>query len=675
MLFTNLGIIIGVYVGKRVADSLQSRKVLANKKPLSTAIASTIEPESKPLHFAKVGGASTLLITTAHYCCPVLNLIAVGALSYTSLPMFEKTRQLLRSEGRLDNQAYSSLIMIVLLGAGNYFAAALSSVIHHVSEYVIEQSRKESARLAAEVYHQAPEMIWIDEGHGVERQIPLAQLQAGDVVLVTTGEVIPVDGVISSGMALIDQQALTGEANPMEKYAGDSVMAATIILSGRIGIVAQFSGEDNCINQLNKLLHQTEEYKTQLQLKGEAWSNRIAVPVLSISALTIPFAGTASAFALLFSVPMDTVRSMLSLQTLVHMRRTNEQGAFIKDGRVLEELPRIDTILFDKTGTLTQTRPDVAAVIPCADYDEDTLLIYAAAAEQRLDHPIAQAITDKASRMQLKLPPVTDSKYDLGLGVAVIIEGHKVIVGSQRFVQQQTGADSLPEIIQDAIKKAAGHSFVVIAIDGQIQGVLELYPHLRPEIPDLIQSLKERGFKQLSIVSGDQQSPTQRLAHALEMDTVYAEVEPHEKAAIIRQLQAEGRHVCFIGDGINDAIALKQANVSICLQSASAIANEMAQIILVNDSLEGLDDLFDMATGLQKKLGDSLKFWVGFGATNVLAVPLLGFGPFQSSLFYTIAYAGGMLRASNRQLINGLKSNRETLESDKLVDNKPVEAI
>lgn len=649
MLFTNLGIIVSVYLGKQVVDRLQSRKAVKNREKLATAIVTTTEPESKSLHFAKVGGATTILISTASYCCSPLNLIAVGALSYTSLPMFEKTNELLRSEGKFDNQAYSSLIMIMLLGAGNYFAAALSSVIHHVSEHVIEQSKKESAQLAAEVYHQAPEMIWIDDGQGVERQTPLAQLQAGDVVLVTTGEVIPVDGIISTGMALIDQQALTGEANPMEKHPGDKVMAATIILSGRIGIVSRYSGEESSVNQLNKLLHQTEDYKTQLQLKGEAWSSRIAFPVLTASALMIPFTGTASAFALLFSVPMDTVRSMLSMQTLVHMRRTNEQGAFIKDGRVLEELPRIDTILFDKTGTLTQTRPDVAAIIPCADYDKGTLLLYAAAAEQRLDHPIAQAIADKARQQKLKLPPVTQSKYDLGLGVAVSINGHKVLVGSQRFIQQQTDTPSLPEIIQAAMKKAAGHSFVLIAIDNKIQGVLELYPHLRPEVPALIKSLKKRGFKQLSIVSGDQHIPTQRLADTLKMDRVYAEVQPHDKAAIIRQLQAEGRHVCFIGDGINDAIALKQANVSICLQSASVIANEMAQIIMINDSLEGVDGLFDMATDLHKKLGESLKFWVGFGATNALAVPLLGFGPFQSSLFYTVAYTAGMLRASGKE--------------------------
>lgn len=650
MLLTNLGIIAGVYLGKRVLDTLRSGNTVVSGAKRSSALHRHIGPESKSLHYAKFGGASTAIVSTAYFCCSSLNLIAVGVLSYTSLPIFQKTVRTLRTDGRLNNHGYSSLTMILLLGAGNYLAAALSSVIYHVSEYIVEQSRKDSARIITQVYQQAPETVWVTDKQRVQQQIPLTQLRAGDVVMVATGEVIPVDGVICAGMALIDQQALTGEANPVENCVGDKVKAATIILSGQISILARHSGEDTCENQLNKLLQQTQAFKSQLQLRGEAWSNRIALPVLVTSAIIIPFLGTASALALLFSVPMNTVRSMLSMHTFSHMRKTNEQGVFIKDGRVLEELPLIDTILFDKTGTLTQTHPEVAAIICCADYDQDSLLAYAAAAEQRLDHPIAQAIVDKAEQRQLRMPSVTESSYDLGLGVTVQIDGHKVQVGSQRFIQQVTNTSSLPEIIQTAMLEVIGHSFVLISIDNKIQGVLELYPHVRPEIPALIKSLKHRGFKHLAIVSGDQWLPAQHLAEELNMDAVYADVLPQDKAALIQQLQSEGHHVCFIGDGINDAIALKQANVSICLQSASMIANEMAQIIMLNDSLAPLDGLFDMANGLHKKLGNSLYFWIGFGATNALAVPLLGFGPLQSSVFYAGAYMAGLLQSSNREL-------------------------
>jgi len=647
MLFANLGIIAGVYLGKQILDKLRSRNKTVAKETHSKSKV-LLKSETNSLYYAKIGGGTTLIISAAYYYYAPLKLLSVGLLSYTALPIFQKTFQSLSNEGKLKNHGYSSLTMILLLGTGSYLAAALNSVIYHVSEHIVEKSRKDSACLTTQVYQQVPEMVWIADKQGVERQIELTQLQVGDIVMVTTGEVIPIDGFISIGRALVDQQALTGEANPMEKHQGDKVMTSTIVLSGRIGILARDSGEETCVNQLNKLLHQTEAYKTSLQLKGEEWSNQIALPVMITSALIIPFAGTASALALLFSVPMNTVRSMLSMHTLTQMQRINEKGALIKDGRVLEELPRIDTILFDKTGTLTQTQSEVATIISCGEYDQNTILSYAAAAEQRLDHPIAKAIVAKAKQQHLAFPVVTQSSYDLGLGVTVSILGHQVHVGSQRFIQQVTKSESLPEKIQHYMQKAQGHSFVLIAIDHKIQGLLELYPEVRPEIPTLIKILKQRGFKHLAIVSGDQTEPTQRLSQALNMDAFYAEVLPQDKAALIRKLQDEGHHVCFIGDGINDAMALKQANVSVCLQSASPIANEMAQIVMLNESLAPLGNLFDISTELHKKLSNSLYFWVGFGATNALAIPLLGFGPFQSSLFYTMAYSAGLLHSSDR---------------------------
>ena len=469
--------------------------------------------------------------------------------------------------------------------------------------------------------------------------------------MVSTGEVIPIDGVVHEGEAMIDQQAMTGEAILVEKHPGDRVMTATIVLNGRIFIVSEHSGEYNSLNQLNELLQQTQAYKTGLQLKGEAWADKAAFPVVAFSAIMTPFIGPARAFALLFSVPMNTVRSMLTMLTLTHMRKIHDDGILIKDGRVLEELIHIDTILFDKTGTLTQSLPEVSAVVSCGDFDPDTLLLFAAIAEQRLDHPIAQAIVCKAEESGLEIRAADDSRYDLGLGVAVTIDGHNVHVGSQRFIEQQTAADSLSPVVEGLMTDAAGHSFVLIAVDHRIEGVIELNPRLRPEVPALIQAMKQRGFRQLSIVSGDQLAPTRRLSEQLGMDRVYAAVRPHEKAEIVQRLQAEGRHVCFIGDGINDAIALKQANVSISLQSASTIAGEMAQVVMVRDTLESLDDLFATANGLHDRLGKSLKFWLGFGATNALAVPLLGFGPIQSSLYWAAAYTAGIFASSDRGLV------------------------
>lgn len=649
MLLTNLGILAGVYVSKRLFDIRQSRQM--NKKQIPALTDETVA-ESCPedsLQHAKISAASMLAVSAGHFFYPPLNLLSLGVISYNVAPILQRAFQALRTDKKVNNDSYSALVTVLLAGTGSYFAAAMHNVLYHFSNHLIGKSRQDTARLALAAYHQAPEMVWVSAGE-VEQQIPLEQVQSGDGIIVTTGGTIPVDGVIVQGEGLVDQQALTGEASPLEKNRGDSVMAATIVLSGRIVIEAAHSGSETRIHKLNELLHQTRDYKTRLQLQGEAWADRMALPLLAGSAVIAPVIGVSPALALLFSVPMNTVRSMLSVQTVAHMQGIMRQGILIKDGRVLEELPKIDTILFDKTGTLTQTHPEVTNIITCTELDADALLALAASAEQRLEHPVAQAILDKAREQALCLPEVTSSSYELGLGVTVCVDGHEIRVGSERFIRRFVDGQPLPEAIENAMQAASGHTFILIAVDGLIQGALELTPSLRPEVPGLVNALRQRGFQQLAIVSGDQQGPTQRLAETLGLDAAYAEVLPQDKAALIQRLQEQGRRVCFIGDGLNDAIAMKQANVSVCLSSASAITSEVAQMVLLDDSLEPLGQLFGRAEQLHKSLGKSLYLWIGFGAANALAVPLLAFGPFQSSLLYSAVYVAGLKLSGNSQL-------------------------
>lgn len=648
MLLINLGIMAGVYAGKRLLDSRQTRLAATPSTLPVTAIQVEDSDPAESLLQAKISGVSVLMVSASAFLAPPFALLGIGVISYTLTPILQRAFETWRTQKKITNDSYSSIVPILLVATGNNFAAAMHNVLYHFSSYLISKSREDSSQLAAAAFHQTPETVWI-AADGVEQQVPLEQVQTGDGVIASTGVTIPVDGLILEGSALVDQQALTGEANPLEKTVGDTVMAATIVLSGRIVIQAAHSGAETRISKLNTLLGQTRDYKTQLQLKGEAWANRIALPIIATSAAAIPFVGPNPAMALLFSAPLNAVRSMLSTQTAAHMQGVMRQGVFIKDGRMLEELPHIDTILFDKTGTLTRTHPEVAAIITCADLDADSLLALAAAAEQRLEHPIARAIYDQAIEQQLTLPTVTNSRYELGLGVTVSVEQHEIRVGSQRFIQQATGQHTLPAPIAAAMQAAAGHTFILIAVDNGIQGALELHPRLRPEVPALIGALRQRGFQQLAIVSGDQQAPTERLAAELGLDAAYGEVLPQDKAALIQQLQEQGHRVCFIGDGLNDAIAMKQANVSVCLSSASAITSEVAQILLLNDSLQPLDCLFGMASRLHKRLDKNLYLWIGFSASNAIAVPLLAFNPLQSSLFYSAAYVAGLKLSGNTQ--------------------------
>ncbi len=652
MFLTNLVILGSVYLSKQLFHAHTADKPASDSDSV-VETASAEQQIANPEHserqvhqyYARTSGLSIALFSAGYFLYPPLTLVNIALISYTSVPILQRAIADLRLQGKINNDGYSALIAVLTLGAGSYLAAATHNLLYHVSAYLVAQSKAETHCLTAQVYHPVPDKVWVIVD-SVETQIPLEQLQAGDVVMVSTGESIPVDGLIITGSALIDQQALTGEARSLDKIQGDSVMASTFVLEGRIGVQASHSGAATRISKLNDLLEQTQDYKTQLQLKGEGWSNQMALPIMASSAVMIPFLGTGAALALLFSAPMNTVRAMLSVQTSAHMQRTLEQGVLLKDGRVLEELPRIDTLLFDKTGTLTESHPEVVDIIACADLETNALLALAAAAEQRMQHPIANAIVAQALAQQLLIPEVESSHYALGLGVSVQIAGQTILVGSQRFIQKQACIPQLPAVLEQARQAAIGHSFILLAVDGDIQGALVLKPKLRPEVPQLIKALQQRGFQQIAIVSGDQQAPTEQLANSLGIDA-YSEVLPQDKALLVKQLQAQGRRVCFVGDGVNDAIAMKQANVGVCMNNASSLSHEMAQIVLLQDSLAPLDGLFDTATELDKDLSRNLYFWVGFGAVNALAVPLLAFRPLQSSLLYGAAYTLGLLQ-SNR---------------------------
>jgi Cu2+-exporting ATPase len=305
---------------------------------------------------------------------------------------------------------------------------------------------------------------------------------------------------------------------------------------------------------------------------------------LTVSAIAWPFLGTSSAAALLFSVPSNTIRVLPALQTFNHITLASKNSILIKDGRVLEELVKVDTVLFDKTGTLTKIEPEVGQIISCDDLSADEILRYAAIAESRLNHPLARAIVKQAEH--LHLPDTDHANYQIGYGVTVEMNGQTIQVGSARFMERE--GILLPTAIKTANEQAqqTGDSLVMVAVDQKLKGAIEIQPQLRPEVKAVMRDLRQRDIKQLAIVSGDHQKPTQKLAKELGMDDYFYEVLPQDKAQLIRDLQAAGHKVCFIGDGLNDAVAMKQANVSICLSDAASITSDMAQVIFIDNSVQ-----------------------------------------------------------------------------------------
>ena len=263
--------------------------------------------------------------------------------------------------------------------------------------------------------------------------------------------------------------------------------------------------------------------------------------------------------------------------------------------------------MFDKTGTLTQEQPHVGRIISSNDqYSNDDILTYAATAEYKLSHPLALAILKKASESGLELPSIEDSSFTMGYGITVAINNQIIRVGSARFMEMEN--IKIPQLITSAIKQShlEGHSLVLVAVNTEVAGAIQIVSTLRPEVREVLSGLRQRGIKHIAIVSGDHKNPTKKLAASLGMDSYFYEVLPEQKAEIVKQLQQQGKKVCFVGDGINDAIAMNTANVSVSLSGATSIATDTAQAILMDGSLTHLCDLFDIAHKLENNLWRSL---------------------------------------------------------------------
>jgi Cu2+-exporting ATPase len=336
------------------------------------------------------------------------------------------------------------------------------------------------------------------------------------------------------------------------------------------------------------------------------------------------------------------IRMAAPLALLSSLALCAQKGILVKDGRALELMSKIDTVLFDKTGTLTRECPEVGRIITANGFEEAEVLMYAAAAEQKFHHPIALAILNKAEEWGIKLPATDETRYKVGYGIDVGVSGHRIRVGSPRFLEREGVA--LTQGIKEALAAAhlEGYTMVVVAIGDRIGGALELRAAVRPEVKAIVAGLRARGVKHLAIISGDHEAPTRKLAEELGMDRYFAQVLPADKADYVEKLQREGRTVCFVGDGINDSIALKKANVSISLRGATSIATDTAHIVFLEQGLGKLCELRDISRELERNIARSWAMIIVPNVACILGVFTLGFGVAHSVFTNNVAALGAL---------------------------------
>lgn len=602
-----------------------------------------ISPKEIDLNRKIALSAGVLLATTiGKALLPITLLVSVPISTLLVLPIFRAARDGVKKQRRVTYHLVAAVNLTAVWLSGLYVPAIGAITFYYFGEKLLMVTEDRSHKGIVSVFSKMPRTVWVRRD-GIEQEVPFEEIAGGDVVVIDAGGVIPVDGTIAEGVASIDQHALTGEAQPAEKAAGDTVYASTVVLAGKIQVRVDKAGRETVAAQIVDVLNQTASYQLALQSRGRKIADDAALPTLIGGALALPL-GIEPAIAMLSSAFGTSVRvsAPVTMLNLFNIASTN--GILMKDGRSLELMADVDTVLFDKTGTLTISQPNVAA-LHCADgFSEQEVLTLAAAAEFRQTHPIALAILAEAKTRGLVLPDIDDARYDVGYGIKVIISEKTIQVGSERYMNM-TGT-AMPPAISEQLREAQkkGHSMVMVAVDGLLAGAIELQPTIRPEAEQVIAALRKRGLS-LVIISGDQEEPTRRLAERLGMDRYFANVLPAGKADLVAQLQAEGKGVCFVGDGINDSIALKKANVSVSLRGATTVATDSAQVVLMQESLEKLPFLFDLSDDMERSLRWGTNAGTIPGFINVAGVFLFGTGYPFSIMLNIASLAAGMVIA------------------------------
>ena len=577
------------------------------------------------------------------FVTPWLMVASMPLLLYLLSEFVESGYKELVHERRIGIGVIDAITSATVLGLGYFNMCAIFSILYSASQKLTLSTRDTAKKELVNIMGEQPRTVWVIQ-NGVEVSIPVENIQLDDALIVQAGETIAVDGIVVDGIATVDQRLLTGESAPAEKVVGSTVFAATVVLSGRLKIRVEHAGSATVAAQIGEILNNTADFKSSLESRAERIVDVSVAPTLALSGLALVTLGPVSSVSILLSYFGYNMRVIAPLSIMNYLKMATENSILVKDGRALEQLYDIDTVVFDKTGTLTEEQPQVGDVYAHGAYTAVDVLRYAVASEHKQTHPIALAILDSAEKQNIIIPPVENASYDIGLGLTVQVEGKTVQVGSERFMQQIEV--DMPDAILHMKEACQQHGFslVYVAISGQFAGAIELRPTIRPEAQAVVDALKTVGLS-IRIISGDREAPTRYLAHALGIDTYYAETLPEDKAVLIEQLQADGHSVCFIGDGINDSISLKQANVSISLKGASTIATDTAQIVLMSGDLGQLPRLFEIAHQFDANMKGNMASTIIPGLVTIGGVYFFHFGILASCVLYNVGLAAGITNA------------------------------
>ena len=580
---------------------------------------------------------------------PVTSAIAlVRSVKYIK----EGLRALLR--GKLTVAVLDATAVTTSVIRGDFGTAGSVMFMLRLGEILEEWTHKKSVADLAGAMSLQVENVWLQTGD-TEVLVPIGQVKVGDRIVVRTGNLIPLDGKVVSGEAMVNQSSMTGESLPIPKSVGSLVYAGTVAEEGECVIQVDKETGGGRYDRIVRMIEDSEKLKSTVEAQASHLADKLVPYTLGGTALTYLLTRNVTKTLAVLMVDFScALKLAMPIAVLSAMRESAAFHISVKGGRFLEAMAAADTIVFDKTGTLTYATPKVAAVVPFGGHEEQEMLRLAACLEEHYPHSIANAVVEEAQKRGLSHEEYhSQVQYIVAHGISSMVDEHKVIIGSAHFVFEDEHC-TIPAGEEEKFQSLdPAYSQLYLCIAGQLAAVICISDPLRAEAPAAIRALHECGIKNVVMMTGDNRRTAESVAQAVGVDQVYAEVLPEDKAEFIRKARAEGHVVIMVGDGVNDSPALSEADVGIAISTGAAIAREIADITVASEDLRALVTLRALSCQLMRRIHRNYRFIIGFNCTLIVLGVAGILPPTTSALLHNMSTLGISLKSMTDLLPEG----------------------
>jgi heavy metal translocating P-type ATPase len=547
---------------------------------------------------------------------PRISVIGIAAALIGGYPIFKEAFENI-VERKMTMELSMTIALLSALAIGEFFTALVITGFVLAAEVLEGLTVGRGRRAIQSLLDFLPRTVSVRH-NGQVVEVASDQVQIGDTVIVKPGARIAVDGVVLVGRSFVEQAAITGEAMPVEKAPGDIVYAGTINQSGALEVAAQKLGRDTTFGKIIEAVERAEKSRAPIQKTADRLAGYLVYFALGAAVLTFIIThNIRSTISVVIVAGACGIAAGTPLAILGAIGRAAHQGAIVKGGLYLEALAAVDTVLLDKTGTLTFGTPQIRELVSANGFTERQIVAAASIAERKSEHPLAKAVVARATELAIPLVDPDEFSYTPGKGVRVIYRGEEILVGSRALLTQH----AMTSVPLDG-DGTDGTSEVYVARAGQLLGSIRIADVLRPEAKNAVAAMRQMGLKTV-LLSGDTQSATSSVGRDLGVDEAVGGLLPEQKAKWVTKLRSEGRNVAMVGDGINDAPALVEANVGIAMGSGTDVARESADVILIGSDLSKLVETLRVA---RRCRGIIMQNFVGTLAVDTVGVGMAAFG-------------------------------------------------